>query len=226
MCLSLCVCFYICVFPHSGRGWGQGRWFPSAALQERGDQGHSGPDEVVRHLSLLQAATLLALQRLWQLCRGVCVSVSVCVCVWIQLFRTERHFMCSIDTEILICIKARLIYLVSICFLSAVWCCLHWASCRMSYIMQFVHSAYFVFSCCFFLAKNMKSLKIVIIGMNRLLAALTIKNSVISIGFQIIIFVSQMCNYSRITKVVFLHPVFFYILFEKDWMCDRLTYSL
>ena len=80
-CLHACVC----VFFHSGWGRGQGGWFPSAALQERGDQGNPGPDEMVRHLSLLQAASLLALQRLWQLCGGVCVCV-FCVCAWIQKY--------------------------------------------------------------------------------------------------------------------------------------------
>lgn len=88
--LTCPVCVCVC-FPHSGWGRGQGRWFPSAALQERGDQGHSGPDEVVRHLSLLQAASLLALQRLWQLCGGV----YVCECVNTNV-QTDRVCMFSV----------------------------------------------------------------------------------------------------------------------------------
>lgn len=54
----------------SQRGWRQGRRVPRATLQERGREGHPSADEVVCFLSLLQAAAMLALQRVRSLRGG------------------------------------------------------------------------------------------------------------------------------------------------------------
>lgn len=66
--LGVCV-FYGCLRSRGGRR--QGGRFPCSPLQDGGDQRDPGQDEVVFNLSFLQAATLLPLLRLWQLCRGV-----------------------------------------------------------------------------------------------------------------------------------------------------------
>lgn len=65
--LSLCVCVRLC----SWGGRGQRRWFPCSPLQDGGDQRDPGQDEVVFHLSLLQATAVLPLLCVWQLRWGV-----------------------------------------------------------------------------------------------------------------------------------------------------------